>query len=135
VLQLELENYSRGAVSASILEKHFHNALRKVGVHPTRFKAQPIGDGCLLVGLWSSGSSFLLWDGHARIDVSMHKADVAGESGRESADDGSALLADAFIESLPFIDVFRSDRIEFPRGIHRALLHPKPDENESPIWV
>jgi hypothetical protein len=135
VFQLDIDPFE---LSTSQLERSLRIALRRTGLSPTRYQAQVIGAGCVVVALWSTGSLAIVWNGHTHIDVVLFTTEIEDESSDGEGEDTSLSWVDRFNER--FVDnigSLLSDplRVVFPRGTDRVILHPKPDDDEVPVWA
>jgi spermidine synthase len=85
-----------------------------------------VGDGCLVVGLYESGSLIILWDGRSHIDINLF-----------SYDEDVSLVdvcVDSFLGVLPGYATMLRD--EQPRGFGRVVSYRRDlDEMKEPHWA
>jgi hypothetical protein len=135
VFQLEIDPFGMSNIQ---LERYLQTALRRTGLHPSRYQTQVVGVGYVIFALWSTGSLAVVWNGHTHIDVILFTTDMEDDLSDDQGESYSSSWVDRF--NGYFVDnigSLLSDPLRdvFPRGSHRVILQPKPDEDEIPVWA
>lgn len=116
-IQMAVEN-----TIASIPENLTTNSGEFVEIHQWN---KEVGDGSILISLWSEGSIIVLWDGRFHVDINLFLYDENVEK--------SKIIYDTFLKSLPTF--FTTLRDEQPRGTGRIVNFFKDTATPSkPHW-
>jgi len=102
-IQMAVEN-----AIASIPENLTTNSGEFVEIHQWN---KEIGDGSILISLWSEGSIIVLWDGRLHVDINLFLY--------EENVDKAKIIHETFLKSLPTF--FTTLRDEQPRGTGRVV--------------
>jgi len=131
ILQMEPNPKSKKKtkLSSHIVKKATENALSKSnlpGLDKSIIKEyKNLGDGCVLVCMWSGGSLVVLWDGKDHVDVNLF----------------------TYVEDIELGNVFESNfsklvslstmlRDEQPRGVGRVVAYQRDlEDNDVPHWA
>jgi len=131
--QLEADTYSSGTLSAAQIEGALVQALSSS--HSSEFPCgdaavqtfPDMGDGAVLVALWSGGGTIVTWDGRRHLDLNLRTPEATLANVADA-------FREAFIRDLEVTVVLRDTQ---PRGVGRVVNFSRDiaDIPEIPRWA
>lgn len=112
----QFESMEEESPSMSELSEDLQKALEAIGVRQTTINRwetySAVGEGAVLVAVFTSGSAILVWDGRAHVDINLF-------STNQSQDQADQFLG-AFAEESGLVPTLRDDQ---PRGPGRVVQY------------